>query len=322
MIIGKQDFCDFQTIQSAVEYLEKLPKTDSWTTMYILDGVYEERVTMTLSKIRLIGIGHVVIKYNAYARQKDSSGMEIGTFETATVHLEGTDIHLENLTLENTAGQGEVVGQALALYANCDTSTFKNCQLKAHQDTLFCPHLPSARKDGSAFQGKRIAYEQYRQVFSQCEIEGTVDFIFGGATAYFDRCVIKSKNRDSGKESYITAASTPEKQAFGFVFNECFLIAEAGSSQVYLGRPWRPHAHVRFQQCYMSGHIHIDRWHDWGKPENRETARFEEYGTIQNQTKIKKKDSWYTASESVDHVLKLSDLFDHTFYKRVEEKGI
>ena len=54
--------------------------------------------------------------------------------------------------------------------------------------------------------------------FDQCYIEGTLDFIFGPATAWFEQCDIHSKSNE-----YVTAASTPAYQAYGYVFNRCRL---------------------------------------------------------------------------------------------------
>ncbi|WP_208559869.1 pectinesterase family protein [Marinilactibacillus kalidii] len=320
MLVGKAPFCDFQTIQSAIDFSEKQSNEAEWITMTILEGIYEEQVTVSRSKLKIIGIGSVVITHDASATQVDSNGQPLGTFRTATFYLDGSDLHLENLTIENSAGQGEDVGQALAIYANCDKSTFKNCHFKGYQDTLFCAGLPETQKDGSTFQQMRPQHASYRQVYSKCTIEGTVDFIFGGASAYFEQCIIKSRKRKTNKDSYITAACTPEDQQIGFVFQSCYLIAEPGCNQVYLGRPWRPYAKVCFQACYLSDHIHPDRWDDWGKQKNRETAQFLEYGTIQAEP-ILNKESWYTYKSALEENLKLADVFENPFYERVKEKG-
>lgn len=317
LLIGKENFCDFQTIQTAVNHIEKQKREDEWLTIYILEGTYKERVVIRQSKVRLIGIGEVVISYDAHANQKDLNGNEIGTFNTSTLYLEGEDIHLENITVENTSGQGEIAGQAIALYADCDKSTFKQCTFRGFQDTLFTPHLPPAQKDGSVFQENQSAHHQYRQHYCECRIEGTVDFIFGGATAYFDRCIIKSRRRlNDDKVSYITAACTPQDQKFGYIFNECFLTAEEGCSGVYLGRPWRPYAKVQFQYCYMSDHIHLKRWNDWNNPDNRETAEFKEIHSVCEKSISLDLDNWFIFEESSKGSVSEKQVFDTAFYKR------
>ncbi|MCC5895964.1 MAG: pectin esterase [Alkalibacterium sp.] len=318
MLVGKETFCDFHTIQSAVD---SITENDEWLTIYIIEGIYDEQVVIKQSKVKLIGIGNVVITHAAFATQLDSSGNKIGTFETATLYLDGTDIHLENVTVENTAGHGEQVGQALALYANCDRGTFKQCCFKGYQDTLFTSCLPASQKDGSAFSSNRPVHQQYRQYYTDCAIEGTVDFIFGGATAYFDRCLIKSIKRIVNESSYITAACTPKEQAYGFIFNKCYLIGESGCKQVYLGRPWRPYAKVTFQECQMTDHIHSKRWNDWNEPDNRTTAEFIECQTNQPLISLENIEEWVTFDQQACKKVTEEDVFDTSFYKRVKEKG-
>ena len=110
--------------------------------------------------------------------------------------------------------------------------------------------------------------------FVDCYIEGTTDFIFGPSTALFENCEIRSKTN-----SYVTAASTPEDIAVGYVFKNCKLTANPGVDKVYLGRPWRPYAATVFINCEMGKHIRPEGWHNWGKEENEKTARYAEYNS-------------------------------------------
>src|SRR5690606_35573436 len=129
------------------------------------------------------------------------------TYTSYTVLVQATDCVLENMTIENTAGP---VGQAVALHMEGDRCAVGNCAVLGHQDTLY------VAKDG-------------RNYFADCLIVGTTDFIFGEATVVFDRCTIKSL-----RNSYVTAASTTDKQAYGFVFRHCKLIAADGVDKVFL----------------------------------------------------------------------------------------
>lgn len=113
---------------------------------------------------------------------------------------------------------------------------------------------------------------QSRQYYNNCFIEGTTDFIFGSATALFDNCIISSL-----KNSYITAASTPEYHSYGFVFRNCTLIANEDAPRVYLGRPWRPYARTVFIETIMGNHILPAGWHNWDNPDNELTAFYAEY---------------------------------------------
>lgn len=148
---------------------------------------------------------------------------------------------MENITIENSAGP---VGQAVALHIEGDRCVFRNCRFLGHQDTMFA------------------SGENARQYYVDCYIEGTTDFIFGPATAVFEKCVIHSK-----KNSYVTAASTPDWVDYGFVFIDCTLTAAAGIDEIYLGRPWRDYARTVFIRTDMEAHILPEGWHNWSRPE-------------------------------------------------------
>lgn len=315
MQIGKEVFCDFQTIQEAIDYVEAEMSNEEPIVLSILEGIYNEQVTIRRSHIRLNGLGDVIISNGAFAKQKDEQGDEIGTFATATLYLDGIDVHLENITIENTAGHGEDVGQAIALYANCDLSTFTNCRLKGYQDTLFTSHLPDKQKDGTDFSVSRTNHDQYRQYYLNCTIEGTVDYIFGGATAYFEQCTLINKARKNSNPGYITAANTPQEQPHGFIFHACDIVSEPDATASYLGRPWRPYAKVRFQQCKMTNNIHSDRWHDWNNSENQYTAEFSEVHTNQENLSEDYSNVWGTVDREIDlGILEPADVFTEIFY--------
>lgn len=113
-----------------------------------------------------------------------------------------------------------------------------------------------------------------RQYYKDSYIEGTTDFIFGAATALFENCIIMSL-----RNSYITAASTPEEKPFGFVLKHCTLLGNENATSVYLGRPWRPWARTVFIHTMMDKHIHPAGWHNWNNVSNEDTAFYAEYMT-------------------------------------------
>jgi pectin methylesterase-like acyl-CoA thioesterase len=187
------------------------------------------------------GSGSVTLK-------KLIAGQVIGTFNTYTLKVSGREILIRDLTIENNAPQ---LGQAVALFADGDGQYYYNCRFLGNQDTVYTG------------PGKAT------QHFQDCIIEGTTDFIFGPATAYFDNCTIISK-----KNSYITAAATPKDVEVGYVFTNCYLKAAPGVTKCYLGRPWRPYAYTLFQDCWFGSHICPEGWDNWRNPENEKTARY------------------------------------------------
>lgn len=176
-------------------------------------------------------------------------GVKVTTPESATVLVEGTDFAADNITFANTAGQR--AGQALAMYQNADRSVFRDCRFLGWQDTL----RPN----------------KGRSYFADCYIEGHVDFIYAGGIAWFDRCHIHAL-----ASGYITAASTPETQPFGYVLSYCKVTAADGV-KTFLGRPWRPFAAVTFLNCELTDAIRPEGWDNWGKESNEKTARYAEY---------------------------------------------
>ncbi|MDE5692973.1 MAG: pectin esterase, partial [Duncaniella sp.] len=148
-----------------------------------------------------------------------------------------------------------------------------------------------------------------RLLFDGCYIEGTTDFIFGPATAYFRECTIQAKSN-----SYITAASTPEDVKVGYVFDRCRLTAAPEATKVYLGRPWRPYAHTVFINCEMGRHIVPAGWHNWKNPANEATARYGEYGSTGPGAEQASRVAWAKnpSAAEVAELLDLGKVFSHS----------
>lgn len=317
LVVGKESFCDYHTIQEAIDSLEQEPSSQA-DTLYILSGVYNEAVRIYRSYLTIIGIGSVEIVMNRYAKERDETGEEINTFATPTLFLGGSQLVLENLVITNSAGQGEEIGQAVAVYAHCDQTVFRNCTFKGHQDTLFTGPLPPAPRERSTFGGipLREHHTHYRQLYQNCYIEGTVDFIFGGATAYFEHCEIRSLRHSENKAGYITAASTPEDQTHGYVFKNCFLTAVPDLAPVFLGRPWREYAKTVFVGCQMGPHIHPLGWDNWNNRANEQTVCYQEY-EVKDATAVRlKRVPWADCFEDGEETLDKEYVFAGTnFWK-------
>lgn len=258
LVVAQNGTGDYRTIQEAVNAVRDF--TYFRVTIFIRKGVYHEKLCVPAWKCSITLQGEdrdsTIITNSDYSGKpypgKDASGRDkFGTFTSYTVLIAGDDIIAEDLTFENAAGP---VGQAVALHVEGDRCIFRNCRLLGNQDTLYAGRADS------------------RQYYKDCYITGTTDFIFGAATVWFEGCTIHSK-----KDSYITAASTTEKQSYGFVFSHCKLTADTSARKVYLGRPWRPYAATVFMYSTLDAHILPQGWHNWDKQENEQTARYAEY---------------------------------------------
>ncbi|MDE6553034.1 MAG: pectin esterase [Muribaculaceae bacterium] len=254
---------DFKTITEALEAIRAY--MDYRVTVNIKNGEYHEKLVIPswLENVDFIGEDpeKTIITYNDYAKLDN-----MGTFRTYTVRVDGCDLTFKNLTFRNNSGR---VGQAVALHTEGDNLKFENCRFLGDQDTLF------------------LAGHDSELEFDNCYIEGTTDFIFGPATAWFDNCQIHSK-----ADSYITAASTPKDVEVGFVFRNCNLTAAPDVKKVYLGRPWRPYAYTAFIDCEMGGHITPAGWDNWRNAENEKTARYFETGSKGPGADLSKRVTW------------------------------
>ncbi len=249
-VVAKDGSGDFFTVQDAIDAVP-VNRFENRTTILVRDGVYNEKVTIPANRpnIALIGEGNPVITFDDYADRLNRFGEKLGTAATSSFYVYAPDFYAENITFENTAGQ---VGQAVACFVSADRAMFKNCRFLGNQDTLYT-------HDG-------------RQYYEDCYIDGTVDFIFGKATALFNRCQIHGK-RSGG---YYTAPATPQGAKYGFVFYDCDLTADDGVKDYWLSRPWRAYGQNVFVRCRMGSHIHPKGWHNWGKKEREKTAYYAE----------------------------------------------
>ena len=98
---------------------------------------------------------NTILTYDDYAREIMPDGIKRGTFRTYTLFLDAPDITLCNLTVENAAGAGKKVGQAIALYAEGEGIRVENCRLIGSQDTLFTGPLPEKEKEPGGFRGPK-----------------------------------------------------------------------------------------------------------------------------------------------------------------------
>ena len=271
IIVAQDGTGDFKTIQEAID----AANTDTAKVLiFIKNGIYKEKVVIPSSKKALQLTGEdkekTIITNDDYSgKPNPNSNRNYGTSDSYTLLVRADDVRIENVTIENTWCEK---GQAVSLHIKGTRFTIKNARILGCQDTLLT--------DGD------FTYQYYEN----CYIEGTTDFIFGPATAVFKDCVIKSK-----KDSYITAASTPENQEFGYVFLNCKLTAYANVTKVFLGRPWRPFAKTVFMNCKLGSHIVPEGWNPWPDerfPDKTKTAFYAEYKNKGKGAKTNKRVAW------------------------------
>ena len=211
---------NYTTVQAAIN-AAPTGRTTAYT-IFIKNGTYREKLSIPATKpfLQLIGesVANTILTYSDGASTV-VGGVALGTQNSASFTVGAADFLAMNITFENAFGDGS---QAVAVLVNADRAVFKNCRLLGNQDTLY------VKGSGTP-----------NHYFRDCYIDGNVDFIFGSSVDVFDRCVVYAKSRTSNGASYITAASTPPGQTYGFVFRDAKVPSNTGATLYYLGRPWQ-----------------------------------------------------------------------------------
>ena len=204
------------TIQSA---FDAVPLNNATPYLiFVKNGTYNEYPTLTEIKnsVSLIGQSQsgVIITGD---RRSGTGGYTTSTCQT--VEIMADNFYCENMTMQNTAGVN--AGQAVALKVYADKAVFKNIKLIGYQDT----HLTS--NTGSD-----------RQYYLNCDIRGSVDFIFGNGVCFFENTLLYVQDRSTA--NVIVAPSTTTGNAYGYVFNNCTIDGASSQDGIYnLGRPWQ-----------------------------------------------------------------------------------
>ena len=251
------------------------------TVIRLPAGVMRQRTVIRTPGITLIGTGRdrTVLAFDQCAKDMDNVGRPLGTFRSFTLAVTAENVTLRALTVRNDAGDPAHKGQQVALSVYEDGFLMEDCALLSTQDTLFLGPLPPDLR----LRYRDLLPDELRRPgalssrFQGCRIEGSVDFVFGGGSALFDGCELRSVC-DGRRMGFVAAPSHALSQTDGFTFRRCRFTAEPSvpPESVYLARPWRDHGLCRFEDCAYGPHIHPAGFDKWGTTRRNETARFYE----------------------------------------------
>lgn len=238
---------NFTTINDAIAAApNKSVSSDGYFLIYVTAGVYEEYITIDKKKTYLMMIGDGINKTIITGNHSVVDGWT--TFGSPTFAVVGQGFVGVNMTIRNTAGA--VKHQAVALRNGADLSTFYSCSFEGYQDTLYTHSL--------------------RQFYRECDIYGTVDFIFGNAKVVFQNCNLYPRLPMSGQFNAITAQGrTDPNQDTGTSIHNCTikatddLAASNGAVSTYLGRPWKEYSRTVYMQTFMDNLINVAGWRAW-----------------------------------------------------------
>ncbi|KAK1403077.1 Pectinesterase [Heracleum sosnowskyi] len=123
-----------------------------------------------------------------------------------------------------------------------------------------------------------------RQYYTKCDVYGTVDFIFGNATAVFQNCNIYPRLPLANQFNAITAQGRIDpNQNTGISIQNCNikvaddLASSDGTTQTYLGRPWKEYSRTIYIQSFMDSLISPTGWREWSGDFDLSTLYYAEF---------------------------------------------
>ncbi|KAF2288273.1 hypothetical protein GH714_005761 [Hevea brasiliensis] len=241
--------------------------------IYVKQGVYRENIDMKKKKTNIMLVGDGIGKTVVTGNRNFMQGWT--TFRTATVGeylknymlecyfyeiqanmtflfnllsliifwvlvaVSGKGFIARDMTFRNTAGPKN--HQAVALRVDSDQSAFYRCSMEGYQDTLYAHSL--------------------RQFYRECDIYGTIDYIFGNGAAVFQKCKIYTRVPLPLQKVTITAQGRKNPhQSTGFSIQDSYIFA---TQPTYLGRPWKQFSRTVFMNTYVGGLVQPRGWLEW-----------------------------------------------------------
>ncbi|KAF3973839.1 hypothetical protein CMV_002772 [Castanea mollissima] len=282
---------NFTTITDAINFAPNNSYNER-TFIYVKQGVYEENVEIPDYKpnIVLLGDGADVTLITG----NRSVGDGWTTFRSATLAVSGDGFLARDISIENKAGAKK--HQAVALRINADLAALYRCSISGFQDTLYV--------------------HSFRQFYRECDISGTIDFIFGNAAVVFQGCNIVSRMPMPGQFTVITAQSRDTSdENTGISFQNCSILAtndlysNSSSVKSYLGRPWRVYSQTVYLESYIDNFIDPSGWTQWTSDDDQglDTLYYGEYDNYGPGSSTDDRVTWPGY-----HVMDISDAYNFT----------
>ncbi|KAK8958196.1 Pectinesterase 2 [Platanthera guangdongensis] len=260
LVVAKDGSGNYKTISEAVAAAGKPRSGTSRFVIYVKAGIYNENVAVTQSIQNLMIVGDGIDKTVVTASKNVADGST--TFNSATFATDGNGFIARDMTFENTAGPQK--HQAVALRSGSDLSVFYRCSFKGYQDTLYV--------------------HSERQFYRDCDIYGTVDFIFGDSAVVFQNCNLYARKPMSGQQNTFTAQGrTDPNENTGISIYDSVIAAASDLSPVqssvksYLGRPWKKYSRTVIMETNIGSLIDAAGWLEWSGNFALSTLYYAEY---------------------------------------------
>ncbi|KHN10485.1 probable pectinesterase/pectinesterase inhibitor 12 [Glycine soja] len=297
LVVAADGTGNFSTITEAINFAPN--NSMDRIVIYVKEGIYEENVEIPSYKtnIMMLGDGSDV----TFITGNRSVGDGWTTFRSATLAVSGDGFLARDIAIENSAGPEK--HQAVALRVNADLAAFYRCAIYGYQDTLYV--------------------HSFRQFYRECDIYGTIDYIFGNAAAILQECNIISRKPMPGQFTVITAQSrdSPDEDT-GISFQNCSIIAtldlysNSSSFKSYLGRPWRIYSRTVYLESYIDDFIDPKGWTKWSNEQGLETLYYGEYDNYGPGSSIDKRVQWLGY-----HLMDYGDAYNFTVSEFINGDG-
>ncbi|KAI9093876.1 hypothetical protein K1719_026874 [Acacia pycnantha] len=284
-VVAKDGTGQYRTINEAVAAVKK--KSESRFVIYVKEGVYVENVELKkdMWNVMIIGDG----KNKTVISDSRNSVDGAPTFDTATFAVSGKGFIAKDIGFVNNAGPAK--HQAVAMRSGSDKSVFYRCSFNAFQDTLYA--------------------HSNRQFYRECDITGTIDFIFGNAASVFQNCTIIPREPFPGQFNTVTAqGKTDPNQNTGIVIHDCSISAlDNLTASTYLGRPWKNYSTIVVMKSEIGAFLDPMGWSEWSTDvEAPSTIFYAEYQNTGPGSNVTQRVRWegYKPNLSEDEARKFS----------------
>ncbi|OIW17453.1 hypothetical protein TanjilG_22565 [Lupinus angustifolius] len=258
-IVSKDGSGKFKTILDAIN---SYPKDHQGRyVIYVKGGIYNEYITVDKKKPNILLYGDGPSKTIITGRKNFNEGVK--TMRTATFSTVADGFIAKGVAFENTAGA--IGHQAVALRVQGDRSAFFDCAIRGYQDSLYA--------------------HAHRQFYRNCEISGTIDFIFGYAAALIQNSKIIVRKPNPNQSNIVVADGTDQKNMpTGIVLQNCEILPESGlqadrlTVKTYLARPWKAYSRAVFIENVIGDLIQPQGYIPWAPEPNTQFSYFAEFG--------------------------------------------
>ncbi|XP_030530437.1 putative pectinesterase/pectinesterase inhibitor 45 [Rhodamnia argentea] len=273
VVVAKDGSGKFKTISEALAAMPE--KYTGRYVIYIKEGVYDEYITVTKKMVNVTMYGDGSQKTIVTGNKNFVDGVR--TFKTASFTALGEGFMAQAMGFRNTAGPEK--HQAVAIRVQSDRAIFLNCRFEGYQDTLYV--------------------QTHRQFYRSCVIAGTVDFIFGDATAVFQNCLIVVRKPLDNQQNIVTAQGRYDRrETTGIVLQNCRITADKklipvkSKFRTYLGRPWKEFSRTIIMESTIEDFIDPAGWMPWEGEFALKTLYYAEYNNKGPGAKLDTRVKW------------------------------